>query len=62
MERDCCKFICGAPTTIQGYEIEKNRKHVMGWQEKFPPLHSIDKADYILVYSNHGILNAFKIV
>ena len=25
--RDCCKFICGAPTTSQGYviEIEKNR-------------------------------------
>ena len=22
MERDCCKFICGAPTTSQGYEIE----------------------------------------
>ena len=25
MERDCCKFICGAPTTFQGYGIEENR-------------------------------------
>ena len=22
MERDCCEFICGAPTTFQGYGIE----------------------------------------
>ena len=22
--RDCCEFICGAPTTFQGYGIEKN--------------------------------------
>ena len=22
VERDCCKFICGAPTTFQGYGIE----------------------------------------
>ena len=22
MERDCCKFICGAPLTFQGYGIE----------------------------------------
>ena len=28
MERDCCKFICGAPTTFQGYGIEKNRKNI----------------------------------
>ena len=26
MERDCCEFICGAPTTFQGYGIEYNRK------------------------------------
>ena len=26
MERDCCEFICGAPTTFQGYGIELNRK------------------------------------
>ena len=26
MERDCCKFICGAPTTSQGYGIEKKKK------------------------------------
>ena len=25
MKRDCCKFICGAPTTFQGYGIEQNR-------------------------------------
>ena len=28
MERDCCKFICGAPTTFQGYGIEWNRREV----------------------------------
>ena len=22
MERDCCEFICGAPTTFRGYGIE----------------------------------------
>ena len=22
---DCCELVCGAPTTFQGYEIEKNR-------------------------------------
>ena len=27
MEGDCCKFTCGAPTTFQGYGIEKNRKY-----------------------------------
>ena len=25
MARDCCEFICGAPTTFQGYGIEQNR-------------------------------------
>ena len=25
MERGSCEFICGAPTTFQGYGIEKNR-------------------------------------
>ena len=25
MERDCCEFICGAPTTFQVYGIELNR-------------------------------------
>ena len=25
MERDCCEFICGAPTTFPGYGIEQNR-------------------------------------
>ena len=25
MERGCCEFICGAPTTFQGYGIEQNR-------------------------------------
>ena len=25
MERDCCEFIYGAPTTFQGYGIEENR-------------------------------------
>ena len=25
MERDCCEFICGAPTTFQCYGIELNR-------------------------------------
>ena len=24
MERDCCEFICGAPTTFQCYGIEQN--------------------------------------
>ena len=24
MERDCCEFICGAPTTFQGYGIVSN--------------------------------------
>ena len=23
MERDCCEFICGAPTTFQGFGIEQ---------------------------------------
>ena len=23
--RDCCEFICGAPTTFQGYEIARNK-------------------------------------
>ena len=27
MERDCCKFICGAPTTFQGYGIEWRMEH-----------------------------------
>ena len=25
MERGCCEFTCGAPTTFQGYGIEQNR-------------------------------------
>ena len=25
MERDRCEFICGAPTTFQGYGIEYNK-------------------------------------
>ena len=25
MERDCCEFSCGDPTTFQGYGIEQNR-------------------------------------
>ena len=25
MERDFCEFICGAPTTFQGYGVEKTR-------------------------------------
>ena len=25
MERECCEFICGAPTTFKGYGIEQNR-------------------------------------
>ena len=24
---NCCEFICGAPTTFQGYGIEQNRKY-----------------------------------
>ena len=31
MERDCCEFICGAPTTFQGYGIEMNRKGKSLW-------------------------------
>ena len=34
MERDCCEFICGAPTTLQAYGIEQkkidcNRVYIM---------------------------------
>ena len=25
MERECCEFICGAPTTFKDYGIEQNR-------------------------------------
>ena len=25
VERNCCRVICGAPMTLQGYEIEFNR-------------------------------------
>ena len=28
MERDCCKFICGAPTIFQNYEIEQKSNSV----------------------------------
>ena len=31
MERGCCEFICGAPTTSQGYGIEYNQTSINGY-------------------------------
>ena len=36
MERDCCEFICGAPTTFQGYGIEEKRSW-FNWWASFAP-------------------------
>ena len=44
MERDCCKFICGAPTTFQGYGIESNRRSVIK-----PGVHR-ERPIYIYIY------------
>ena len=33
MERDCCEFICGAPTTFQGYGIEYRKNSKIGTPE-----------------------------
>ena len=31
MERGCCEFICGAPTTSQGYGIEYKQTSIHGY-------------------------------